>query len=203
MGIDDPEVDFTNSALIVWDMQYGIASRAFNLAEVTANVNLLIGAARRAHKPVIFTQHTAVPHEYLNKYGRYSLRRRGVDPSKGSFMAEGTQEWQLISEISPAKEDLVLKKHTPSFFIGTMGELLLRSRGVDTIVLTGVSTEIGIEATARHAAYLGFIPVVVGDAIGSSDKVRHETALKIMDLMFPILKTDDVSKSLAAGSRSQ
>lgn len=196
MSGSEPEVDLENSALIVWDMQNGISKRAFNIAEIVANVNLLIDAAHRSRRPVIASQHTGLGYEYQSRYGIYSARRRGMDPKAGVFMAEGTHDWELIDELALGKEDIVVKKHTPSFFVGTMVEQLLRNRGVDTVILTGVSTEAGIEGTARHAAALGFIPMVVENAVGSFDRGRHESALQLMRGMFPVRKTGDVVRSL-------
>ena len=69
---------------------------------------------------------------------------------------------------------------------------------MDTIILSGVSTEAGIETTARHAAALGFIPIIVEDAVGSGEKARHESALLVMRNMFPVRRTDDVVRSLRA-----
>ena len=196
MSGSEPDVGLENSALIVWDMQNGIAKRAFNIAQIVPNVNLLIDAAHRSSKPVIASQHTGIPYEYLSKYGIYSARKRGMDPRAGTFMAEGSNEWKLMDGLAFGEDDTVIMKHTPSFFVGTMLEQFLRNRGVDTIILAGVSTEAGIEGTARHAAALGFIPVVVEDAVGSFDKTRHESALQLMRSMFPLRKTEEVVRSL-------
>ena len=196
MSGSEPEVTLESSALIVWDMQNGIAKRAFNIAQIVANTNLLIEAAHRSRRPVIVSQHTGIPYEYLPKYGIYMARKRGMDPKAGTVMAEGTNEWKLMDELRLDEDDTVVRKHTPSFFVGTMVEQLLRNRGVDTVILAGVSTDAGIEGTARHAAALGFLPVVVEDAVGSFDKVRHESALQLMRGMFPVKKTDEVIRLL-------
>lgn len=197
MSINEPEVGLENSALIVWDMQNGIARRAFNIAQIVANTNLLIEAAHKSRRPVIVSQHTGIPYEYLSKYGIYSARKRGIDPKAGTFMAEGTNDWKLMDELALGEDDTVVKKHTPSFFVGTMVEQLLRNRGVDTIILAGVSTDAGIEGTARHAAALGFLPVVVEDAVGTFDRARHESALQLMRGMFPVKKTEEVIRLLS------
>ena len=198
MSGSEPEIGLENSALIVWDMQNGIAKRAFNIAQVLANTNLLIGAAHKSRRPVIVSQHTGIPHEYLSKYGIYMAQKRGINPKAGTVMAEGSEEWKLMDGLTLDEDDRVVKKHTPSFFVGTMVEQFLRNRGVDTIILTGVSTDAGIEGTARHAAALGFLPVVVEDAVGSFDRVRHESALQLMRGMFPVRKTDEVARLLSS-----
>ncbi|MGI0084177.1 MAG: cysteine hydrolase family protein [Nitrososphaerales archaeon] len=189
-------VNYGKSVLIVWDMQHGIASRAFNLGEVVANTNLLIQAFHRHDLPVIFSQQTKLPYEYQSRYSVYLSIRRGQDPKTSTHMAEGTESWQLLSEIVPAKDDLVLKKHTPDFFIGTILEQVLRSKGVETLILTGVSTEVGIEATVRHGAYLGFIPVVSEDAVGSADKQAHEASLEVMRKLFEVKSTKEIIQKI-------
>jgi nicotinamidase-related amidase len=191
-----PSLVLQKPALIVWDMQYGIASRAFNFGEIVPKIKALRDAAHESGVPVIYSQHTGLPYEYLSAANIAFYRKRGLDPKTG-FMQEGSKEWQIVEELAPAKEDLVLRKHTPSFFIGTPLEQMLRNRGVETLALTGVSTEAGIEGTARHASYLGFRPVVVEDAVGSSDKEAHEKALWIMRKLFEV----SPAEAVAAGIR--
>ena len=182
-------------ALVVWDMQYGIAQRAFNLDDIIRRIRNLKDAFHGAGLPVIYSQHTGLPYEYMSPASIASFRRRGIDPKAG-FMREGSKEWQIVEELQPAKEDFVLRKHTASFFFGTMLDQMLRNRGVETLVLTGVSTEAGIEGTARNASYLGYVPVVVEDAVGSSDKETHEKALWIMRKMFDVRTTDALLASM-------
>ena len=196
----DHTSNHASSALIVWDMQYGVAPRAFNFNEIVANARRLIDGFHASNKPVIYSQHTAIPYEYMTKAHAVALQRRGLDPKSSHFMMENSHEWQIIDELFPEKNDLVLRKHTASFFIGTMLDTLLRAKTVDVIVLTGVSTEAGIEGTARHAAYLGYLPIVVEDAVGSYDREMHDAAMKIMRKMFDVRRTEEVINGLASAS---
>ncbi len=186
------EIDYRHSALIVWDMQYGIAKRAFNFEEVVKNAKLLIETARKSNIPVIYSQATPLPFDYMSKYSLYTAKRRGMDPRGHSPMAEGSEAWQIVSELHPTGGDLVFKKHTPSFFVGTALEQVLRGRQVDTLILCGVSTEVGIDGTARHGAYLGFLPVIAEDAVGSPEKDVHENMLSIMRRMFEVKSTREI-----------
>jgi nicotinamidase-related amidase len=190
------DVSYSNAVLILWDMQNGIARRAFNLKEIVKNARLLVDAAHRLHVPVIYSQHTSLPYGYLSKYAEYSLKRRGIDPRSSSFMIEGSDEWNILNELAPGKDDFVLKKHTASFFIGTILEQILRSRGIESLILTGVSTEGGIEGTARHGAYLGFIPVIAQDVVGSFDQQVHERMLEIMRRTFEVETTAAILKKM-------
>lgn len=68
-----------------------------------------------------------------------------------------------------------------SAFVGTPVETLLRDRRLTTVVLVGAVLEIGIEPTARHAADLGFLPVVVEDACGIVEPTAAERSLASLD----------------------
>ena len=191
--------NYSEAALIVWDMQNGIAGRAFNRASLVENVNKLTAAARAAGIPVIYSQHTGLEPAYLSDPMRYMMKRRGMDPRKDVMFPEGTKDWELMAEVKPAAGDVVLKKHTPSFFVGTALESMLRGRGVRIVILAGVSTEGGIEGTARHAAYAcGFIPVIVEDAVGSFEEGPHTAMLGIMRRSFEVLPTEQVVKNISA-----
>jgi nicotinamidase-related amidase len=196
---NEPTLSYSSSALIVWDMQYGIASRAFNFDELRSKIRNLLNAFHAAGRPVIYSQHTGLPYEYMSQAMVANLRRRGMDPKQG-FMREGSHDWQILDGITPAEGDYVLSKHTASFFVGTFLEQLLRNRGVDTLVLAGVSTEAGIEGTARHASYLGFVPVIVEDAVGSSNRETHGLALELMRKMFAVQSTEVVVERVKAGN---
>jgi nicotinamidase-related amidase len=189
------DTKLSRPVLVVWDMQYGIAPRAFNFSEIVQKIRALRDAFHGSGLPVIYSQHTGLPYEYLSAASLASFKKRGIDPKAG-FMREGSKEWQIVEGLEPAAEDLVLRKHTASFFFGTMLDQMLHNRGVDTVVLAGVSTEAGIEGTARNASYLGYIPVVVEDAVGSSEREVYEKALWLMRRMFDVRSTESVVASV-------
>ncbi len=122
------------------------------------------------------------------------MKRFGVDdPSKlPSFMKPGSIDAEIAHEITPSNEDIVIAKHTASIFIGTHVEYLLRNRGIETIVFTGISTEIGIASSARDASNRGFYPVVVSDTVSSMDREMHELALKVLTRMVVVSSSTDI-----------
>ncbi|MDA4111186.1 MAG: cysteine hydrolase [Thaumarchaeota archaeon] len=194
------QANLSASALIVWDLQYGIAMKAFNFPEMIANIKSIIDVMHSLQRPVIFTQSTGLPYEYQSKYTIYRLRKRGVDPKATPQMLEGSHEWQLMEDLKPAKSDLIIKKFTPSLFVGTAAEQVLKNKDVDSVVLTGVSTEFGVETTARHAACLGLVPVIVEDAVGSGDLQSHNSALEVMRKLFEVKRTDSIVQTLKSNS---
>ena len=65
-----------------------------------------------------------------------------------------------------------------SAFEGTPLTLTLRDCGIHSVAIVGIATEIGIEPTARHAADLGFIPVIIADACGAGDETAAQRSLE-------------------------
>jgi len=169
-------LDLRRSALVVWDMQVGIAGRASNRAEIVPRVRELLEAYRSRRLPIVFSQHTMPPESWRNPAFLRSMARRGV-PAGVARLEPGQKEWEILSDLAPRPDELVMPKMTPSFFVGTPLESMLRFRGVESLVLTGVSTDGGIMGTARHAVNLGFHPIVVEDAVGSMIPEAHTAAL--------------------------
>jgi ureidoacrylate peracid hydrolase len=109
---------------------------------------------------------------------------------------------EVIEELHPEPGDYMIKKHRWSAFYQTHLELSLRSRGVDTILICGGATHIGVASTAYAARDLDFNLVIVRDACsGLEDNVEQ-----FMDRIFPIFTrirtADEVAKMLADGAAS-
>jgi biuret amidohydrolase len=177
MAIDP--LDLRRSVLVIWDMQRGIAGRASNRAEIVPKIADLLAACRSRNLPVLYSQHTTPPDGWGNPSMARSMARRGMPPG-GFRLTPGTPEWEILPELEPRPDDLVLAKFTSSFFVGTPLESMLRFRNVETLLLTGVSTEGGILSTARHAANLGFYPLVVEDAVGSMTPEGNAAGLRTL-----------------------
>jgi nicotinamidase-related amidase len=105
------------------------------------------------------------------------------------------------SEIAPSAafqpgDILVTKRHWGAF-AGTDLEQQLRTRGVDTVVLTGISTNIGVESTARQGTGLGFAFVLVEDACSSQNAEHHRFAFEnIFPRLTRVRTTDEVLAAL-------
>jgi nicotinamidase-related amidase len=73
---------------------------------------------------------------------------------------------------------------------------MMRSRKINTLIFTGIATEIGIESSARDAANRGFYPVIVEDCVSSSDKDAHERSLKNMAKLFVVEKSSGIIENI-------
>ena len=188
-------VDPGHTALVVWDCQDGLVNRIFNREAFLDKVEALIAAARGREIPVVYTLITPLPPGWQSSFGLYqSMKRFGVDdPAKiPVFMKPGSPEARINERLSPADEDIILAKHSPNIFFGTHFEQLMRAREIKTILFAGISTEFGIDHSARDAAVRGFYTVVVSDCVSSPDETTHEMALKIMQRIFLVVPSDEV-----------
>jgi nicotinamidase-related amidase len=106
------------------------------------------------------------------------------------------------SEIAPSAGfqpgDILITKRHWGAFAGTDLEQQLKSRGIDTVVLTGISTNAGVESTARQGTGLGFAFVLVEDACSSQNAEHHRFAFEnIFPRLARVRTTDEVLAALA------
>lgn len=175
-----PEV----TAVLVYDAQVGIFEHVRDPAGTTARIRAVLDAARAAEVPVLYVRHVSLPTAQL---GVAALRtamawqrlERAADVVQ-AFPPEAPHS-QLVPELGPVAGEPVFTKLGMSAFVGTPVEAVLRDRGVTTVALVGAVLEIGIEPTARHAADLGFLPVVVEDACGIVEEDAAARAIATLD----------------------
>jgi ureidoacrylate peracid hydrolase len=95
---------------------------------------------------------------------------------------EGSWEQKVVAELEPRQEDYVIPKYRWSTFHQTYFDLALRSRGVDTIIISGGAVDVGVAATVYAARDLDYNIIVVRDACSNS----HENSMTaFMDTVFP------------------
>lgn len=107
-------------------------------------------------------------------------------------------DWaDIVSEMNKVDSDFVITKHQWGAFYGTELDLQLRRRGIDTIILCGISTNIGVESTARNAYELGFNQVFIEDAMAASSEEEHQMAIeKTFPRMGRVRSTEEVLGAL-------
>ena len=98
----------------------------------------------------------------------YQAGADGPFQTKAPAAAAGTWEAEIIPELAPRPEDYVIKKHRWSSFYQTHLELSLRTAGIDTIMLAGGATEVGVASTAYSARDRDFNLIVLRDACRSA-----------------------------------
>jgi nicotinamidase-related amidase len=159
----------SRAALLVYDLQVGIVSQIAEGDRVIENVARLVRSARAAGLRIAYSRYYNVP---LGWAGVGQLRMaktwQGVQTASElkQRLMQGSPEIEIVEAVAPGPEDVVLDRVAMSAFEGTPLAFLLRDLGLCTVVMAGIALEVGIEPTARHAADLGFIPVLVQDACG-------------------------------------
>jgi nicotinamidase-related amidase len=99
---------------------------------------------------------------------------------------------EVIPELAPQDGDLIVKKYRSSGFWGTNLDMLLRSNGVETVVVTGCTTEGCVESTARDAMFNDYYVVLVEDCVASDDRKQHDASLFLMRHRFDIATADEI-----------
>lgn len=171
------------TALVLWDLQKGLAGKASNLGALKTNAAALITAAEQAGVMVAWSEHTFPPLDQLSgPWLRWMMKRQNVtrpEDLKPMFQA-GSEENEWLNGFKPLPHHLVLKKQQPSLFFNTPFDHHLRIKGIRTIVLAGFATDIGIDFTARHANALGYHAVIIEDATGAYAQANHERSIAFL-----------------------
>ena len=172
------------TAVLVYDAQVGILAHVQDADGVTARIRTVLDAARAAGAIVLYVRHVSLPPAHLGvgalRTAMAWQRTDRADAVRSTFPPEAAQT-RIVTELAPVAGEPVFDKLAMSALVGTPVEAVLRDRGITTLVLVGAVLEIGIEPTARHAADLGFLPVVVEDACGIVEPAAAERALASLD----------------------
>ena len=190
-------------ALVMWDMQKGLAGRSPMIDRIVPHANALIDAAERLKIPVIWSRHILPPLQLTSgPFLRFLMKKQNVArPSElKPTMQEGMADTTFVDGLAPLPHHIVLPKSQPSLFIDTPLDLRLKTMGIDTLIMTGVATDIGIELTCRHGATLGYYSVVVEDATGSYTQEAHERSLAFLrGWTTPVVTTQAILDMWAPG----
>jgi nicotinamidase-related amidase len=183
-SIDVPEyeirkrvpIDPTRSALVVIDMQNDFVREGGGLLVPDAKATIpairaMLEPARAHGMRVVYSQDT-------HRDGDPEWR---IWPEHGR---EGTWGWEIVDELSPGRDDLVLRKPRYDAFYGTPLDHLLRLWGVDTLVICGTVANICVHYTAASAALRWYEVVIPRDAISALDPFDLESSLRQTAFLF-------------------
>ena len=190
-GVADAQrLDPGRACLLLFDLLEGhvnkdAASRE-RFAPVIANAAALLAAARGAGAMVAYAH---ADHRADRGTSAQTLRdtdnrlrplRAGESPKP--LLTGGTPETRVVRELTPGPGDYLVPKHRWSAFHGTYLELALRTRGANTLILCGGSTDVGVAATAFAARDLDYNLVIASDACTSPEQDNHD---QLMRRVFP------------------
>ncbi len=186
-----PRLDRTRAALIVIDMQNGFCSRDGSIARIGLDVEALVAAvepcrtlleaARQAGLPVIHTRYV-----YAADHRDGGLLVDALMPQLRDERALLAGGWdaEIVDALIPFPGETVIDKNRPSAFFRTPLDDVLAGRGIDQLIVCGVTTNCCVESTVRDASQRDIATFVVSDATGELDPQRHQNALATIGLLF-------------------
>ena len=194
----DPE----RLALLVYDMQVGILGQIDGAERIVERAAIALEAARAANVRTVFVRHVTVPARLMGA-GQLRMWRawQGLDTAADvrSAFPPGEPHTRIIDELAPAEDEAVFDKLTMSAFESTPVHLVLRDCGIGAVAVLGVALEIGVEPTLRHAADLGYVPILLADACGAGDAAAGRRALETIGFLGDTIVTDAASFAAALG----
>jgi nicotinamidase-related amidase len=187
------ELDPKSTALVLIDLQQGIVAGQtvpHAAADVVARAARLARRFRERRALVVLVHVDPGPNGELfpNPQADHPRPVRAVPPG-----------WTtIVPELGPESGDVVVTKHQPNAFYGTDLEVHLRRRGIGTIALGGIATDLGVEATARAAHERGYEQVFVEDAMAAREDDLHTFPVtRVFPTIGRVRSTDELLASLA------
>jgi len=186
-------LDPASTALLFFDMLNGHvkkddAATKARYAPVIAAAMRLLEAARRSRLVVMYAaahhrpDNATSAHLITDTDNRLRSIPAGHPRDLKPAVAAGTWEAQVIDELKPQPQDYMIPKFRWSAFHQTYLDLALRSRNIDTLLISGGSTDVGVASTAYAARDLDYNLVVASDACTSPEEDNHA---QFMRRVFP------------------
>ena len=198
-------VEPAHTALVVVDVQrdFCLPGGAFHRLGVDLSMypsliprlGRLIDGARAAGVLVVYVQMTTLADSRLESPAqiRFNMRlHAGHTGEPLRYAVDGSPGHEMVPEIAPRPGDVVVKKYRSSGFWGTNLDMLLRSNGIETLVVAGCTTEGCVESTARDALFCDYYVVIPEDGVASDDRAQHQASMLLMRHRFDMATSGQI-----------
>ena len=201
-------LDPAHTALVVIDMQNDFCAdngyiHTTQGADMSGNkpladrIGKMVEAAREAGVMVVWIKaiydHNLLPAPMLSKM---------LEKGKGTVCCASDSWGADFYEIGPIEGEQVVEKRCYSAFHNTQMDDILRRRGIKSLVMTGVATNVCVESTLREAFFHGYYIVMPPDCVGSANVPLHEATIKSVDQIFGYIPDSDEVLGIWAGQGS-
>jgi ureidoacrylate peracid hydrolase len=195
------EMDLERFAVIVVDMQNAFASKGgmvdlwgFDMSRIPAvikNIKKVIDAARTNDVKVIYIAHTVYPDlrevgpQSPFGYNKMVLESMHKNPkTRDKVLLRGTWGADIIDELKPRKDEILIEKRRYSAFAGTDLDMTLKTFDIKYLAFMGLTANICVETSLRYANHLEYFPILISDTTDASDKAAKEATINNVKQVF-------------------